>query len=90
VLFSTECHVPDELQGKQSFSRILSQTVQSIKSELLETNILADRNAELTLDKPGFLNNTENIKTAAALFGADKSGICSESTQHWSIFQLCN
>ena len=76
VLFTTECHVSNDLHSNQRFSRTLSRTVQAIKSELLETNIPADDHSDLILSKHGVLENTQNVKTAAALFGADQSGIC--------------
>jgi len=76
TLFTTECHVSNEKQRKHNFSTILSKTVQTIKSELLETNISSNDNEDLTTCTYCDSDNTKNIKTAAALFGADKSGIC--------------
>ncbi|HJO93104.1 MAG TPA: reductive dehalogenase domain-containing protein [Victivallales bacterium] len=76
VLFNNECHASDSLHDNKSFSKTLASTVETIKSQLLETNIASEKNSDFSINNQDILENTKNVKAAASLFSADKSGIC--------------
>ncbi|MCP4180931.1 MAG: reductive dehalogenase [bacterium] len=88
VLFNDECNASDDLHSSKNFAKALSLTVETIKSQLLESNITPDKNSALSAVKQNILENTEEVKSAALLFGADKSGIC-KLNKNW-IYSYSN